>query len=227
MAVAIVSAYGISKAMKPMFRATVVLEAGASVGGNGNASEYIALTQGGLLNKYAAALGSRTLAQQVSQQLKLDIPPEKLRSQIKAVPTTQNLTIRVDVEDTNPNRARDIANKLADQFVKQNQEEATKGAAVLGGQHDTVLVDVQDHAITPAAPFRPNTKVNMLAAAILGLILGVVLVFAADWFDDTVREPSEAEVLLDTRILATIPQISGGRSKRGRGRNLAPALSSN
>jgi capsular polysaccharide biosynthesis protein len=209
--VAMASAYGVSKATTPIFRATTTLGAGASVGASGNASQYIALTTGGLLNQYARTLTTRTLAQQVSETLKLDIPAEKLQSEIKAVPTTQDLTIRVDVEDRDPNRARQVANKVAELFVKQKQEEATKGAAVLGGQHDTLLVSVLDPAVTPAAPIKPKTKVNVGAAGILGLIVGVLIVFLADWFDDTLRGPSEAENLLDTRILAAIPRSKNGK----------------
>ena len=210
---AMASAYGVSKATRPVFRATTTLGAGASVGASGNASQYIALTTGGLLNQYARALTTRTLAQQVSEQLKLDIPAQKLQSEIKAVPTTQDLTIRVDVEDHDPTTARLVANKLAELFVKQKQEEANKGAAVLGSQHDTVLVSVLDPAITPQAPIRPQTKVNVAAGGILGLIVGVLAVLVADWLDDTVRGPSEAETLLDTRILAAIPHAKSG--KRG------------
>lgn len=217
------SAYGVSKATKPVFRATTTLGAGASVGASGNASQYIALTTGGLLNQYARALTTRTLAQQVSEQLKLDIPAEKLQAEIKAVPTTQDLTIRVDVEDHDPTTARLVANKLAELFVKQKQEEANKGAAVLGSQHDTVLVSVLDPAITPRAPIKPQTKVNVAAAGILGLIIGVLIVFVADWVDDTVRGPGEAESLLDTRILASIPQLKAG--KRAYGRIPSPAAS--
>ncbi|HVA23310.1 MAG TPA: Wzz/FepE/Etk N-terminal domain-containing protein [Chloroflexota bacterium] len=208
---AMASAYGVSKAMKPVFRATTTLAAGASVGASGNASQYIALTTGGLLNQYARALTTRTLAQQVSDQLKLDIPAEKLQSEIKAVPTNQDLTIRVDVEDHDPTTARLVANKLAELFVAQKQQEANKGAAVLGSQQDTVLVNVLDPAVTPRAPIKPQTRTNVAAAGILGLIVGVLVIFVADWFDDTVRGPGEAESLLDTRILAAIPQLKAGK----------------
>ena len=218
---AMASAYGISKATRPVFRATTTLAAGASVGASGNASQYIALTTGGLLNQYARALTARTLAQQVSDQLKLDIPAEKLQGEIKAVPTTQDLTIRLDVEDHDPTTARLVANKLAELFVKQKQEEANKGAAVLGSQHDTVLVSVLDPAITPKAPIKPKTKVNVAAAGILGVMVGVLVVLLADWLDDSLRGPAEAESLLDTRILAAIPQLKAG--KRSYARVAAPA----
>jgi capsular polysaccharide biosynthesis protein len=205
--VAIVAAYGVSKATAPIFRATTILGAGASVGASGNASNYIALTSGGLLNQYARTLSSRTLAQQVSEALKLDVPAEKLQGEIKAVPTTQDLTIRVDVEDSDPNRAKLVANKLADLFVKQKQDQATTGAAVLGGRQDTILATVIDPAVTPSAPIKPKTKINMAAGAVLGFVLGILIVLLSDWLDDTVRGPGEAETLLDTRILAAIPRL--------------------
>lgn len=217
--VATAAAYGVSKATQPVFRATVRLAAGASLGASGNASQYISLAQGGLLNQYASALSTRTIAQQVSEALQLDIAPETLQSHIRAVPTTQDLTIRVDVEDTDPNRAKAVANKLAELFVQQKEAEATKAAAVLGGQRDTVLVSVQDAAVTPRNPIKPNTRVNMLAAAILGLLVGMLIVLLLEWWDDTVQGPAEAESLLDTRILAAIPRAPRPRT----GHEPAPA----
>jgi capsular polysaccharide biosynthesis protein len=211
--VAMAGAYGISKATKPIFRATVKLAASASVAGSGNASNYIALTTGGLLNQYASDLSTRMRAQQVSEALKLDLPPEKVQGEIKAVPSNQDLTIRVDVEDTDPNRARDIANKLANLYVQEKQASATKAAAVLGGQQDVVLVSIQDPAVTPQRPIKPNTRVNVAAAGILGVILGVLIVFGLDWWDDTIRGAADAETVLDTRILAAIPRLPKGRTK--------------
>jgi len=221
--VAMAAAYGISKATKPIFRATVQLAAGASVSASGNASNYIALTTGGLLNSYASALSTRSIAAQVSDALKLDLPPEKVQGEIKAVPSNQDLTIRVDVEDTDANRARDIANKLAQLYVQQKEAEATKAAAVLGGQQDLVLVSIQDPAVTPLRPIKPNTRVNVAAAAILGVIVGVLVVLGLDWVDDTVHGASEAETLLDTRVMAAIPDFGHGRGKRSYGRPSATA----
>lgn len=212
--VAMASAYGISKSMKPVFRATVKLAAGASLGASGNASQYISLTQG-LLNQYASDLSTRSMAQKVSDSLKLDIAPEKLQGEIKAVPSTQDLTIRVDVEDTDPNRAKAVANQVANLFVQKTEADATNAAAVQGGQRDTVLASVQDPAVTPQRPIKPNTRVNVAAAGILGVIIGVLIVFGIDWLDDTVRGAAEAETLLDTRILAAIPQMTKARAKRG------------
>ncbi|MDE3076128.1 MAG: hypothetical protein KGJ86_11935 [Chloroflexota bacterium] len=211
--VAMMAAYGISKATTPMFRATTTLKAGASLGGNGNASEYIALSQG-LLSQYAAELDSATLADKVNQALKLDMPVEKLQSEIKAVPVNQNFTIQVNVEDKDPNHARDIANKLDELFLQQQQADATKTAAVLGNQQDVVLVSVVDPARTPIAPFKPKTRINVAAAAILGLAVGVLLVFLIDWLDDTVGSVEEAEALLETRTLAAIPQVQRPRARR-------------
>ncbi len=213
MLVAVAVAYGVSKSTTPLYRATTKLEAGASLGGNGNATGYITLAQGGL-NQYAEELVAYPLLDQVQQQLKLDMPVEKLQSEIKVVPVTQSLTIVVNVEDKDPNRARDIANKLDDLFLQKKQADATKAAAILGSQNDVILPSVLSPAVTPPSPFQPRTRINVTVAAVLGLLVGVLLVFLIDWLDDTVRTPEEAETLLDTRTLAAIPQLRRGRMKR-------------
>jgi capsular polysaccharide biosynthesis protein len=98
-------------------------------------------------------------------------------------------------------------------YVQEKQASATKAAAVLGGQQDVVLVSIQDPAVTPQRPIKPNTRVNVAAAGILGVILGVLIVFGLDWWDDTIRGAADAETVLDTRILAAIPRLPKGRTK--------------
>ncbi|MGH2518405.1 MAG: YveK family protein [Chloroflexota bacterium] len=207
------TAYGISKATTPLFRATTSLKAGASLGGNGNATGYITLTQGGLLNQYAAILDSYPLVNEVDQQLQLDMPVEKLQSEIKVAPVNQSLTITVDVEDKDPNRAAAVANKLDALFLEQQQAEASRAAAVLGTQQDVILPSVLNPARVPTAPFKPRTKVNVVVGGVLGVLIGVLLVLLIEYMDDTIRSPEEAETLLDARTLAAIPRVRRGKRR--------------
>jgi len=96
MLAAMAASYGVSKAPRPVFRAPPTLAVGASVGASGNASQYIALTTGGLLNQYARALTARTLAQQVSEQLKLDIPAEKLQSEMGVIEQNMQMISKLE-----------------------------------------------------------------------------------------------------------------------------------
>lgn len=66
---------------------------------------------------------------------------------------------------------------------------------------------VVEAAEPPAAPFAPNIKLNLLAALLLGLGIGVGLAFLADYYDPRVRYAEEFSNLTKIPVLVEIPII--------------------
>jgi succinoglycan biosynthesis transport protein ExoP len=60
-------------------------------------------------------------------------------------------------------------------------------------------------AYYPNSPVKPNIKLNIAIAAILGLMLGVFLSFALEFFDDTVKTTEDLQKQLGLPVLAAIP----------------------
>ena len=46
---------------------------------------------------------------------------------------------------------------------------------------------------SPAAPFKPDLRQNLIIAMLLGLIGGVALAFFLEHLDDTIRTPEDME----------------------------------
>jgi succinoglycan biosynthesis transport protein ExoP len=67
-------------------------------------------------------------------------------------------------------------------------------------------VRVVDRARTPASPFRPNKRLNLVLGLLLGLALGVGTAFFLDYLDNTLSSPSEIEPLVGLPSLAVIPR---------------------
>ncbi len=75
-------------------------------------------------------------------------------------------------------------------------------------------IQVVDQAEIPTGPYKPNKKLNLLLAAVVGLFLGVGLAFFFEYLDNTVKSPEEVEQLMRLPSFGMVPEISYERKKR-------------
>ena len=71
---------------------------------------------------YAQLMTQRPLLVRVIADLKLHATPEQLQSAIKVAPQANTTVLKVTVQNSNPAQARDIANKLVDDFITQTKQ---------------------------------------------------------------------------------------------------------
>jgi capsular exopolysaccharide synthesis family protein len=76
---------------------------------------------------------------------------------------------------------------------------------------------VVDRARPATAPFRPDTRTNLLLGAFLGLALGVGLAVFLDYLDNTISAPNQLEALTTLPLLAVIPRHTASSSPLQRG----------
>jgi capsular exopolysaccharide synthesis family protein len=75
-------------------------------------------------------------------------------------------------------------------------------------------IQVLDQAEIPTDPYKPNKKLNLLLAAVVGLFLGIGLAFFFEYLDNTVKSPEEVEQLIGLPSFGMVPEISYDRKKR-------------
>jgi capsular exopolysaccharide synthesis family protein len=75
----------------------------------------------------------------------------------------------------------------------------------VAGGVETNNVSVVDKADVPRAPYKPNLQRNLLLASVVGLMLGTLLAFAFEHFDDTFRDPEDIERTLGLAVLGVVP----------------------
>ncbi len=110
--------------------------------------------------------------------------------------------------DTN----RDLYNGLL-----QRMKEAGVSAGITASN-----IQIVDKAELPTKPFKPNKRLNLLLAAVVGLFLGLGLAFFFEYLDNTVKTPEDVEQLIQLPSFGMIPEISYERRRRLEGGTFYP-----
>ncbi|MCU1367264.1 MAG: capsular biosynthesis protein [Ilumatobacteraceae bacterium] len=170
------------------------------------ATDSVDANQGGQFSlqrvkSYADLLTGQEIARRVVDDLKLDETPSALSKQISASATLDTVILKVTVTDPSPERAKLLANAVADQFVSYVAELETPP----GKDQATIKATVVDPATVSTTPISPSPKRNLGLGLILGLLLGAGLAILRDTLDTSVKSLKELEELLDAPILGAIP----------------------
>ena len=143
---------------------------------------------------YGEIIKSRAVLESVISNLKLDSEYEDLVEKITVSPVQDTQIISISVQDTNPKKARDIANEIPKVFEKEVKR-ITKANDI----------QVIDKAILPENPIKPNKMMNVAIAAVLGMMIGLFIVFLLEYLDNKIKTPQDVEKHLDLPILGVIP----------------------
>ena len=197
------AAYVFSKVQTPIYRSTVVI--------NFQGRPDLGLTQAAktLLRSYVAVVDTKTFAQKVISAKQLDRTASDLLSNVTIASDDSRFVITIDVNDANGNVADDIATAWADEVRAWRDGQNAK--ELQPDKVDAVIVDPPQYAL-----YRPTTKINVLAGAILGLLLGGVIVFIVEYLESGVIRSSEDVDRLNLSLLGAIPAEAGlgGRGAR-------------
>jgi capsular exopolysaccharide synthesis family protein len=100
-------------------------------------------------------------------------------------------------------------NKELYKGLLQRMKEAGVSAGITASN-----IQVVDQAEMPTKPFRPNKKLNLLLAAVVGLFLGVGLAFFLEHLDDTIKTPEDLQDLVRLPSFGIVPEGAYERRRR-------------
>src|SRR3990172_8610272 len=152
-----------------------------------------------LLRSYVAWMDTECVAADVIDALQLDTLPEVLRGNVTIASDDSRFVIQVDVENENGDLANDVARKWAELFIQwrndKNQEQRKEDRV------DAILLDAPRYSLD-----RPKTSINTVAGAVLGFLLGGVIVFVLEYLESSViRSAADIERQFNLPVLGTIP----------------------
>ncbi len=187
------SAYFLSSRQTPVYRATqkvLVQPTRADLGLTESATR--------LLQQYAAYLDSQFIAQQVIDNLKLDMTASDLKSKVTIAPIPISLQIQIDVDMEQQDVAGSVAREWGNALVRYRQQQNQQAL-----REDRIDANLQDFPVISL--LRPRPIINAAAGAILGVLLGAILVFVLEYLEsNTIRRREDVE-RADLPVLATIP----------------------
>ncbi len=108
-------------------------------------------------------------------------------------------------------------NKELYRGLLQRMKEAGVSAGITASN-----IQVVDQAEPPTRPYRPNKRLNLLLAAVVGLFLGVGLAFFFEYLDNTVKTADDVEELVHLPSFGMVPAVSYERRKQRQTANSFP-----
>lgn len=159
-----------------------------------------------LINTYSGIIKSAAILSKVIEEIDLNTTPSALDSAV-SVNTVQNSQIlAISVQNPDPAKAAEIANTIATVF----QEEIV---TLMNVDNVNILAP----AVMPEkpSPIKPNPKLNMAIAAVIGLMLGVGIAFLLEYLDTTMKTEQDIEDILGLPILGLISPITDVDVKTG------------
>ncbi len=194
------SAYFLSRLQTPQYRATqfVLIQP---------ARTDLGVAEGLLreINSYQIFLNSSERAQEVIDALRLDMLAGDLLSKTRIEVNRENLTVQVDVTLGDGDLAATVARQWGDLLVQyRDQDNQTRR------QEDRIRATLPD--IATYGLFSPRTQLNVIAGALIGLLLGGVIIFVLEYLESSiVHRREDVERLLESPLLAAIPDMEGAK----------------
>ena len=152
-----------------------------------------------LVIDYADWLNSRRRADAVINELQLDMVAGELMGDVKIAAAAGKNIIEIEVENSNPDLANDIARVWGDQLVRWRNDQ---NAGLR--KEDRIGAEPIDDPISGLES--PKTKINTLAGGVLGALLGIIVIFLLEWIESgVVRRGDDVERYLDIPVIGSIP----------------------
>ena len=163
---------------------------------------------------YAYLVSKTPVAEQVVEDLGLDVPPAAIAGRFSASVDTNVNALTVTAIGSTPAEARDLANAVVDAVVGvaqeiQTEEQNPREPAL------TRIVPLEE-AQLPGAPFTPDYPRAAMKGALGGLGLAYAVLIARRLIDRRIRNVGHVEEATGSSVLGIIPKEDAlGRSHRG------------
>ena len=163
------------------------------------------------LASYTSLINNWDFVAKALQQANLNIDPNQVMGKLAVGHNPDSNTIQIVMTDTDPQRAAKVVNALADAFVSKS---ATDDQQIIKNYSSpetkapvgTVQILKLETPSAPTTPSGPRVKLNTVAAALLGIVFGIILTFVVEYFDDTLRSEDDVDRYLDLPTLIGIPR---------------------
>lgn len=158
-----------------------------------------------LVNTYSVIIKSKRIMNEVIEKLSLNTTVRALNDNMTVISASNSQVIEIIVRHPDPKMAADIANATAEVFEAEIRD-------LMNVNNVSVLSSATLEA--DPVPVAPNHILNIAAAAVIGIALGMGLSFTLEYLDNTVNNEQDIEELLEVPLLAVISPIPISKSDK-------------
>lgn len=149
-----------------------------------------------LVSTYIEVLCSDTFLNSIAAKTEYKITGSKIKSNITMNSANQTEILEIKYADTSPEKAREIL-----QLILNNaQSEITR---VVSGCH----VNIVDNASLPKTTSSPNTKQNTFIGVVVGVILGIAIIFIKELLDTRIKDEDDLKSKYNIPVLGVVPNL--------------------
>ena len=156
-----------------------------------------------LTQDYMELVKSRTVLEKVISVLNLDMTAEELSGAITTSNADNTRILTIQVEDEDPEVAREIADAVRDAASTTIQEIM-----------EIEAVNTVEEANLPTEPSSPSVFRNTAIGGFIGIIIAMGIIVLIYIFDDTIKSPDDVENYLGLNVLTSIPIQEGAQKPK-------------
>ncbi|TNB70517.1 polysaccharide biosynthesis tyrosine autokinase [Arthrobacter sp. BB-1] len=172
------------------------------------------------VKNYESVAKSRLVADRVIASLELNTTADALLGSISVKVPLDTAEIRVTALSTDPATAQRVADAWVNGLAAQVEAIETAPPAETTGEPGTATADAGTpvtptatavrvlplgKAVLPTSPTSPNTRLNLLLGALVGLALGVAYAVIRRHLDRRIRKAADVERLFGVPVVGTLP----------------------
>jgi capsular polysaccharide biosynthesis protein len=187
------AAYAVSKLLPDTYRSQAVYLAFANQADNG-----LNIVLRNSMNSYRELVQQPDVLDQISQSQGLDITGEQWMSEVAIQPRPDEQKIIIEVDAPTLDQSMAMADAVGARIVS----EVNRINDTLEG---TARINVERIQQARLISIQPNTRINVLAGAILGFVVGLLLAYVLEYLDDTLKSSADVERFVGLTTLGAIP----------------------
>lgn len=197
--------YAVSKFIRPVYQASATLI--LTVGTGPSAYDTTTATLEALPTYAQLITTPKVLNPVLAQHPGLTM--QQLLGMVAVKPQSNTQLIELDVNNTNPALAAQLANEISQSFAQYTNTQLSGTIQILPAEK-------------PIDPVKPKPSLDAAIGALVGLGLSIALIIIFEWLDGRLAHPDEVQEELGLETLTVIPQLS--RKERTKSVEEIPAL---
>lgn len=158
-----------------------------------------------LISNYRVIMKSHSILNQVINNLNLNMTTDELKKMVNITTEDDTEIIRISVNGTDKEIAKDVANEIARVFSND-----------VARYYSIKNVAIVDYAEVSNNPYNISLLKTVVLAMLIGVVLSCTVIFVMFYFDTTIKSTDEIETKIGLPTLGVVPLKYMPKEKKGK-----------